>query len=154
MEAILHQIGELMIGSVPTIVFFLILLVAYAFLVRRPLERVLAQRHSRTGGAMDEARAATASAEAKTAEYEHRLREARAEIFAARAARQKVAAEARDHALAGAREAAQQRITSAREAVERSGAEAKAQLETGAASLSQRILAAILPHRAGTGAAQ
>ncbi len=154
MEAILHQLGDLLIGSVPTIVFFLILLGAYAFLVRRPLEKVLAQRYSRTGGAMDEAKGAIASAEAKTAEYERRLRDARAEIFSARAARQKAATEARESALQETRDAAQHRIAAARDAVERSGAEAKADIEAGAASLSQSILAAILPHRAGTGAAR
>ena len=154
MEAILHQLGDLFIGSVPTIVFFLILLGAYAFLVRRPLEKVLAQRHGRTVGAMDEAKAAIASAEAKTAEYEQRLREARAEIFNSRAARQKAAAEARDRALQETRDAAQRRIASARQDVERSGEEAKAQIESGAASLSASILSAILPHRVGTGAAQ
>ena len=154
MEAILHQLGDLLIGSVPTIVFFLILLGAYAVLVRRPLEKVLAQRHGRTGGAMDEAKAAITSAEAKTAEYEQRLRDARAAIFSTRAARQKAAAEARDRSLQEARDAAQKRIAAAREAVEQSSAEARAQIESGAAALSQSILAAILPHRAGTGAGQ
>ena len=154
MEAILHQLGDLLIGSVPTIVFFLILLGAYAVLVRRPLEKVLAPRHGRTGGAMDEAKAAITSAEAKTAEYEQRLRDARAAIFSTRAARQKAAAEARDRSLQEARDAAQKRIAAAREAVEQSSAEARAQIESGAAALSQSILAAILPHRAGTGAGQ
>ncbi len=149
MEAILHQLGDLLIGSVPTIVFFLILLGAYSVLVRKPLVKVLEQRHGRTGGAMDEARAAIASVEAKTAEYEHSLRDARAEIFTARAARQKAASEARDRAVQEARNAAQQRILAARESVEQSGAEAKTQIEAGAAALSQGVLAAILPHRAG-----
>ena len=153
METILHQLGDLLIGSVPTIVFFLILLGAYAVLVRRPLEKVLAERHGRTGGAMDEAKAAIASAEAKTTEYEHRLRDARAAIFSTRAARQKAAGEARDRLLQETRDAAQQRIASARDSVERTGAEARAQIESGAESLSQGILAAILPHRAESGSA-
>lgn len=156
MQVILKQLGDLLLGSVPTVIFFLILLAAYAVLVRGPLEEVLADRHGRTGGAMDEARAAISAAEAKTADYENRLRDARAEIFAARAARQKASSDARDKALAESREAAQHRIGVAREAVERSGAEAKSQIEAGAAALSQSVLRAILPHRAdsGVGAAQ
>jgi F-type H+-transporting ATPase subunit b len=149
MQAILNQLGDLVLGSVPTAIFFLILLAAYQVLVRKPMEKVLADRHGRTGGAMDEAKAAIAAAEAKTSEYETRLRDARAEIFNARAARQKAASDARDKALAEARTAAQQRITVAREAVERSGAEAKSQIEAQAAALSQQVMAAILPHRAG-----
>jgi F-type H+-transporting ATPase subunit b len=149
MQAILNQLGDLVLGSVPTAIFFLILLAAYQVLVRKPMEKVLADRHGRTGGAMDDAKAAIAAAEAKTSEYETRLRDARAEIFNARAARQKAASDARDKALAEARTAAQHRITVARESVERSGAEAKSQIEAQAATLSQQVMAAILPHRAG-----
>ncbi len=149
MQEILNQLSDLVLGSVPTVIFFLVLLAAYALLVRRPMEKVLADRHGRTGGAMEEAKAAIAAAEAKTAAYETKLRAARAEIFEARTSRQKAASDARDRALAEARAAAQQRIQSERAAVEQSGAEAKAQMETGAASLSEQVLAAILPHRAG-----
>lgn len=149
MQEILAQLRELVIGSLPTAFFFLVLVAAYNLLVRKPLEAVLAERHGRTGGAMDGAKAAIAAAEAKTSEYETRLRDARAEIFNARAARQKAAADARDKALAEARSAAQARITAARESVERSGQQARAEIETGAAALSQQVLAAILPHRAG-----
>ena len=148
MQEILNQLGDLLLGSVPTVIFFLILLAAYAVLVRKPLEKVLADRHVRTGGAMDEARAAIAAAEEKTAAYETRMRDARAEIFAARAARQKASSTARDKALAEARDASQRRIAAARESVERSGAEARTQIEEGAAALSARVIAAILPHRA------
>ena len=154
MQVILNQLGDLLLGSVPTVIFFLLLLAAYAVLVRRPLQKVLAERHGRTGGAMDEAKAAIAAAESKMSEYETRLREARAEMFTARAARQKAASEARDKVLAETRAAAQHRITVARETVEHAGVEARAQIEAGAASLTQSVLAAILPHRAGTGAAQ
>ena len=42
MEQILSQLGGLVLGSVPTIVFFLLLVVAYGVLVRRPLDHVLA----------------------------------------------------------------------------------------------------------------
>ena len=149
MQAILNQLGDLVLGSVPTAIFFLILLAAYQVLVRKPMEKVLADRHGRTGGAMDEAKAAISAAEAKTSEYETRLRDARAAIFNARAARQKAASDARDKALAEARTAAQHRITVARESVERSGVEAKSQIEAQAAALSQQVMAAILPHRAG-----
>ncbi len=147
MQDILNQLGELVLGSVPTICLFLILLVAYAVLVRRPLEKVLADRHARTGGAMDEAHKAIAASEAKTSEYEAKLRDARAKIFEARAVRQKASADAREKALAEARSAAQHQISVARKAVEQSGAEAKQQIETGTEALSQQILAAILPNR-------
>ena len=150
MQLILNQLSDLLLGSVPTVIFFLILLAAYAVLVRKPLEAILVERHGRTGGAMDEARAAIGAAEQKTAAYETRLREARGEIFAARMARQKASSIARDKALADTRAAAQQRIFAARDIVERSGSEARTQIEAGAAALSQSVIAAILPHRASS----
>ncbi len=148
MQTILNQLGDLLLGSVPTVIFFLILLAAYAVLVRKPLEKVLAARYSRTGGAMDEARQAIRVTEEKTAAYETRLRDARSEVFAARAARQKASAAARDKALAEARDAAQRRTEAARQSIERSAAEAQAQMEQSAAALSQAVIEAILPHRA------
>ena len=48
----LKQLGGLVLGSVPTMVLFLILVVAYGLLVRRPLDAVLAERSARTSGAM------------------------------------------------------------------------------------------------------
>lgn len=154
MQEIFNQLSELVLGSLPTIAFFLVLIAAYTVLVRQPLERVLADRHSRTGGAMDEARAAIAAAETKTADYELKLRTARVKIFEGRQARQKASSDARDKALAQAREQAQHRIGVARESVEQSGLEARQQIEASVATLSASIVAAILPGRSQTGAAK
>ena len=147
MQEILHQLGQLMLGSIPTIGFFLILLGAYAVLVRRPLEKVLADRHARTGGAMDDAHKAIAAAEAKTAEYEQRMREARTAIFEKQQLGMKQSGEARDKALVEARGTAQRRIDAARAEVTKAGDDAKAQIESGSDALSQQIISAILPHR-------
>lgn len=151
MQEILNQLGELVLGSIPTVCFFLLLLLAYSALVKGPLEKILSQRHARTGGAMDDANRAIAAAEEKSAAYEQRLREARAKIFEARAARQKANADARDHAIAGAREQAQRSITAARDSVAAAGEQARQQIETGADALSEQIVSAILPHRARNG---
>jgi F-type H+-transporting ATPase subunit b len=62
MDTILNKLGGLVLGSVPTIVLFLLLLAAYAVLVRRPLDKVLAERRARTSGAVEKAREAIARA--------------------------------------------------------------------------------------------
>ncbi len=74
MDQILNQLGELVLGSVPTMVLFILLVTAYGFLVRRPLDRVLAERRARTTGAVEQARSAIAAAEAETDVYEDKLR--------------------------------------------------------------------------------
>lgn len=145
MQAILNQLGGLVLGSVPTMVFFLILVVAYNYLVRRPLDKTLAERRARTSGAMEDAKAAISASEAKAAEYESKLRAARAEIYEARQRRMKQWTDEKDAALADARQQASQRVAVARTAVERSGEEARQQLSAAAAQLSGQILQAILP---------
>ncbi len=84
MDEILRQLGELVLGSVPTMVLFILLVIAYGLLVRRPLDRILAERRKRTTGAVEQARGAIAAAEAETTAYEDKLRKAKAEIFQAR----------------------------------------------------------------------
>ena len=145
MDEILNQLGGLILGSVPTILLFLLLIVAYGFLVRRPLDAVLAERHARTTGAVEQARGAISAAEAETAVFEDKLRGARAEIFAARDAKLKQWGAERDKALEAARASTQRRVQLARENIEQSGVTARQQIETMSDQLSTQILTAILP---------
>src|SRR5438270_14030049 len=103
MNQILDQLGGLVLGAVPTMCFFILLVIAYGFLVRRPLEKVLGERRARTSGAMDQTHASISEAESKTAEYEDRMRRARAEIIVAREQRLKQWQLEREHAIAEAR---------------------------------------------------
>src|SRR5271163_3735789 len=114
MDEILQQLVPLLIASVPTILIFLTLVLSYKFLLHDPLLKVLAERRSRTAGAVERARAAIAAAEAKAREYEARLRAARAEIFHAREARIKAWNAERESAVASARQAARERVHAAK----------------------------------------
>jgi len=145
---ILNQLGGLVLGSVPTMVLFLLLVVAYGLLVRRPLEKTLAERRARTSGAVEQAREAISAAEAETAAYEAKLRAARAEIVAAREARMKKWNGERDAALASARVKALEKVNAARKEIEASAAEARTQIEDATEALSEQIMKAVLP--AGT----
>jgi len=144
----LHQLGGLVLGSVPTMVFFILLVVAYGILVRRPLDRILAERRARTTGAVEQAREAISAAEAETAVYEDRLRKAKGEIFAAREQRLKQWNAERDEALAQARGATSEKVKSAKAEIERSVAVARQQIEGMSAELSEQIMRAVMP--AGT----
>lgn len=150
MDEILHQLGELVLGSVPTMVLFILLTAAYSVLVRRPLERVLAERKARTSGAVEQARGAMAAAEAETSAYEEKLRSAKREIFQARELKLKRWNEERDAAIAEVRAASQQRIQAARREIEESGAEARTKIESLSGELSSMILDAVMPGTAVT----
>jgi F-type H+-transporting ATPase subunit b len=142
---ILHQLGGLVLGSVPTMVFFLLLVAAYGPLVRKPLDKTLAERRARTTGAVERAREAIAAAEAEATVYEEKLRAARSEIMAARERRLQQWQAERDQAMEGARAAAQVRVAVARQEVEGMSVNARKQIEETTAQLSDQILRAVLP---------
>src|ERR1700761_8639563 len=107
MDQTLKQLGELLLGSVPTVILLALLYALYTFIVHKPLQRVLAERRSKTEGAIEKSKADIAAAEARTAEYEQKMREARAAVFRAQEARRQAAMQARTIALNQARAGAQ-----------------------------------------------
>lgn len=154
MNEILNQLGGLVLGSVPTMIFFLLLVIAYGFLVRRPLERVLAERRARTSGAIEGSRASISEAEAKAVEYEERLRHARAEIFAAREKKLQQWHAQRDTALAEARAATAEKVKAGKAEIDQSVAAAQRQIEGMSAELSEQIMRAVMPAGSLSEAAQ
>jgi F-type H+-transporting ATPase subunit b len=145
MDEILNQLGELVLGSVPTMVLFILLVIAYAVLVRRPLDRILAERRARTTGAVEQARGAIAAAEAETSAYEDKLRKAKAEIFHARDQKLKQWNAEREAAIEQVRQIAQERIRAAKQEIEQGATAARTQIESMSAELSARVLNAVLP---------
>lgn len=144
-KEILNQLGSLVLGAVPTAVLFILLVMLYSLLVRRPLEKTLAERRSRTTGAVDQAKKAIAEAEAETAMYESKLRAARAELAASRERRAKELQAERDRVLESARVEAQGMVRVARSEIEAGTAGARKQIEEAAVELSARILRTLLP---------
>jgi F-type H+-transporting ATPase subunit b len=145
MDAALKKaLGELLLGSVPTIFMFAILYTAYRLLVHNPLMRVLADRHAKTEGAVAKAQADIAAAAAKTADYELRLREARLSIFKSQEARQKQLLEARAAAIAEARNRAAEQVKTARTEIEKEAVAAKVALQGQAESLAAEVIRVVL----------
>ena len=144
MEQTLRQLGELLLASVPTIILLWLLYIVYVFVVHRPLTAVLAERQKRTQGAMEKARADIAAAEARTADYEQRLREARQKVFKSLDARRQKAAEARGVAVNEARMRAQEQVKHARAALEQDKQEAMSKLQSEAGRLAGDIVRSVL----------
>jgi F-type H+-transporting ATPase subunit b len=144
MDAILRQIGELLVNSIPTIISVLILWTAYRFLVHGKLHQVLAQRHALTEGAMERAQQEIAIAEKRTAEYEQRVREARSQIYKAQQANRQRVVDERNAALAESRKNAGEMVKKARAVLETDTAGAKAALEQQANALADQVIATIL----------
>jgi F-type H+-transporting ATPase subunit b len=144
MDETLRQVGELLLGSIPTIIFMVLLYGIYSALVHKPLVKVLAERRSKTEGAIEKARADIAAAEARTAEYEQRLREARIAVFKNQEALRQQALQARAAAVAEARNRAQAQVEQARAAIEKDKVAAQAGLEAESGKLAVEIIRIVL----------
>jgi F-type H+-transporting ATPase subunit b len=144
MDQTLRQLGELLLGSVPTVILLALLYALYTTIVHKPLQRVLAERRSKTEGAVEKSRADIAAAEARTAEYEQKLREARAVVFRAQEAKRQAALQARSNALNEVRNKARSQVQAAKKDIENDRAAAEAGLPADAAALAQEIVRRVL----------
>jgi F-type H+-transporting ATPase subunit b len=149
MQEILQQVGALLVGSIPTAVLFIVLVLAYQFVMQGPLTETLKKRRALTLGAMEDARKAIEQAEVRTAEYADRLRQARADAYKIREQRAKQWNMERDAALDAARKAAGTKVSQAKAEVEAEAASARQAIQTSAADLARQAVRAVLPAGAG-----
>jgi F-type H+-transporting ATPase subunit b len=144
MNQTFSQLGELLRSAVPTMVLLLLLYAMYHYVVHLPLQRILAERRNRTQGAVERARADIAAAEAKSIEYENRLREAKLAIFRAQEAKRHQAQQARSAAVEQARVRAAEQVKLAKGQIEQQVTEARAGLQGEVERLSNEIIRTIL----------
>ena len=149
MEDILQQVGDLMLGAIPTALLFAVLVLAYQFLVQGPLSRTLAERRARTEGAIEDAHKAIALAEARATEYADKLRHARAEIYKLREQRAKQRNAEREAALDAARKTAGSKVSQAKAELEAEAAYARQAIQASGADLANQVVRAVLPLAAG-----
>jgi F-type H+-transporting ATPase subunit b len=150
MEEILKQVEGYLVGAVPTMLLFTLLVVAYQFLVQGPLTATLKERRARTTGALEDAHKAIERAEARATEYANKLRQARTEVYGAREQRAKQWTAERDAALNVARNAAGQKVAEARTDIEAEAAQARRSIEAAAGELARQVTRAVLPAAAGS----
>jgi F-type H+-transporting ATPase subunit b len=144
MDETLRQLGGLLLGSIPTIILFVLLYGVYTVLVHKPLVRILAERRSKTEGAIEQASKDIAFAEERAAEYERKLREVRLALFKRQEARREQATRVRAAAVAEARARAQAQVDQARAAIEQDKTAAQGRLEEESARLASEIIRSIL----------
>ena len=150
MQELFQQIGALMAGAIPTAVLFIVLVLAYQFLVQKPLSETLKRRRALTEGAIEDAQKAVALAESRAAEYAEKLRHARAEAFRARENKVKQWNAERDSSLEAARKAAGQKVSEARAELEAEAAEARQSIFASAGALANEVVRAIMPLAVGS----
>lgn len=146
---IIQQVEALLLGAVPTVLLFIVLVMCYQLLVQGPLTRTLAERRASTSGAVENAHAAIAKAEERAAEYADKLRQARAEIYKMREQRTKQRNAERDAALESARNSAGVKVRQAKAEVDEEAEKARLVIQGSAADLARQVVGAVLPIAAG-----
>jgi F-type H+-transporting ATPase subunit b len=149
MQEILQQVETLFLGAVPTVILFIVLVLAYQFLIQGPLSATLKQRRARTEGAIEDAQKAIAQAEARAAEYASKLRQARSEVYKIREQRVKQWTAERDAALDAARKVAALKVSQAKAELDAEAALAKQAIHASAGELANQVVLAVLPLAAG-----
>jgi F-type H+-transporting ATPase subunit b len=149
MQEIFQQLQGFFIAAAPTSALFIVLVLAYQILVQGPLTATLKQRRARTEGAVEAANKAIAEAEARAAQYETKLRQARAEIFKVREERMKQWNAERDAALDAARQTAGKRVSQAKSDLEAEATRARTAVQASVAELANQVVRAVLPAAAG-----
>ncbi len=149
MDQIVQQVGTLLLGAVPTALLFIVLVLAYQFLVQAPLSRTLKERRARTEGAIEEAHKAIARAEERAAEYAAKLRHAKAEIYKVREQRVKQWNVERDAALDQVRKTAGAKVLQAKSELDAEAARARQTIEASAGELASRVARAVIPQAVG-----
>jgi F-type H+-transporting ATPase subunit b len=149
MQELSQQLGTLLLGALPTVLLFIVLVIAYQLLIQEPLGAALTERRARTDGAVEDAQKAIALAENRAAEYEAKLRQARAEVYKVREQRVKQWSSERDAALDEARKAAGLKVREAKAALEDEAEVARNSIRSSAAELASQVVRAVLPATAG-----
>jgi F-type H+-transporting ATPase subunit b len=153
MDETLRQIGQLLLGAVPTVVLFGLLYLSYRVLLHKPLEAVLEERRSRTQGAIAKAQADIVTADGREAEYEQRLKDARVAIYQAQESRRRRFQEATAAALAEARAKADAMVRETPAGLEKDVAAARTGLEAESDRLAAAVIQTILKPAGGAAAA-
>jgi F-type H+-transporting ATPase subunit b len=151
MQDIGHQLGELFLQAVPTVLIILLFYFILRAIFFKPLLAVMAERDSRTAGAQKAAEAAQAAAAEKVKQYQEALRQARAQVYAEQDAARKKLLDERGAQLKEARTKASGEVNAGKERVAGELAAARREIESTVASLSSEIARRVLqaPPRPG-----
>ena len=144
MPSIGHQLGELLLGALPTALLILLFYFILRALFFEPLLEVMAEREARTVGARKAAEAAEAAAAEKVKQYQEALKQARGKVYAEQEAARKKLLDERAAQLKDARSKASLEVGAAGQRVAKELAAARRQVEASVEELSAEIARRIL----------
>jgi len=147
MEQTLQSLGGILLKSIPTIVFLIILHFYLKAVLFGPLDRILKQRRELTEGARKVAQDSLAAAARKADEYEAKLRDARAVVYKEQEEMRKRWLEEQGDEVTQARTRMEASVKTAREALAADAAAAQASLKDASSTLADQIAETVLGRR-------
>jgi len=144
MQVIVHQLGELFLQAVPTVLIILLFYIILRGVFFKPLLAVIAERDARTAGAQKAAEAAQAAAAEKIKQYQDALRQARGQVYAEQEAARKRLLDERAAQIKEARVKAAAEVNAAKARVAAELAAARREIEASVAQLAAEIARRIL----------
>jgi F-type H+-transporting ATPase subunit b len=141
---ILHQLGQLFLGAVPTIIIVLIFYFFMRWAFFTPIQKAMAERQARIEGARAEAAAVEAEAKQELDTYNEALRKARTEIYGEQEATRQAALAERAALLKAMRARTQEDVAAAKKRIAEEVASARVEIERQTPALADEIARMIL----------
>jgi F0F1-type ATP synthase membrane subunit b/b' len=147
---ILHQLAELFLQAVPTvvIVFLFYLFMRWAFFT--PIQKAMAERDAKIEGARREAAALEAEAGKELQDYNDRLRKVRGELYAEQEAARQVVLDERARLLKAMRSRALEEVADAKKKIAAEQVSARREVESQTDSLAAEIVRVIFENPSPT----
>jgi len=139
-----HQLGELFLGALPTVVLILIFYFILKSLFFKPLLAAMAEREARSIGAQKAAESAQLAAAEKIRQYQEAVRQARGGMYAEPEGARKKLLDERAAQLKQARVRSAAEVTAAKERVAADLASARREMERDVARLATEIASRVL----------
>ena len=144
MQEIVHQLGELFLQAVPTVLIILLFYLMLRALFFKPLLKVMAERELRSIGAEKAAEAAQNAAAEKLKQYQDALKQERAKLYAEQEAERKKWLDERAALVKDARSKSAAEVSSGKERVAAELLAARRDMEAGISQLATEIAARVI----------
>jgi len=148
MDATLKALADLLIESVPTVVFFVFLAWYLKKTYFQPVAKILEERKRATEGVRELAQQAFTAADQKQSEFERAMQLARGKIYEEHEKLRRQWSEEQTAQISEARAQADSQIEAAKRSIGQEADRAQAQLDQYVEGLSQQIVDMVLTRRA------
>jgi F0F1-type ATP synthase membrane subunit b/b' len=146
----LHQLEDLFLEAVPTVIIVLLFYAVLKYTFFQPLMKAMDERSALTEGARREAEASQVAAREKVHSYEEALKKARAAVYAEQDVARRGILDERANKVRDARTKAMEHVQSQKDAIAKEVAAARTQLEVTTPDLAAEMVRTLIGTQPGS----